>query len=518
MNNKIKRALISVSDKSGILEFARELSNLGIEILSTGGTFKYLTDNAISAIEVASVTEFPEILDGRVKTLHPKIHGGILAKKNDNNHMQQLDKHRIIPIDLVCVNLYPFAQTIQKPNCTLDDAIENIDIGGPAMVRSSSKNYQHVVIVTNPNDYKEVINQIKVHHDVDIITRLKLAQKAFSHTAYYDSLIAQYLQQQLSNEIIFGEELTIPLKLAQTLRYGENSHQMAAFYKDTTNITGLLASFKQLQGKELSYNNLADADTAFECVKQYHMPACVIVKHANPCGVAIASDILSAYKKALSSDPVSSFGGIIAFNREIDAKTAEEVSKLFVEVLIAPCYSNEAIYILSKKVNVRVLQIDITSNYNRLDYKRIGGGMLIQTPENKKLDIKDLRVVSKVAPSLDKLSDLEFAWSVTRFVKSNAIVLVKDGQTIGIGAGQMSRIDSSKIAMSKAIEFGFDITNSVASSDAFFPFRDNVDLLAKGGVVAIIQPGGSIKDSEVFQAADEHQIAMVLTGYRTFRH
>ena len=518
MVQHIKRALLSVSDKNGILDFATNLHQMGVEILSTGGTFKYLRDNSIPAIEVASVTEFPEILDGRVKTLHPKIHGGILAKRDDKTHNEQLVAHGITAIDLVCVNLYPFEAAINTPGCTFDDAIENIDIGGPAMIRASSKNHQHVVIVTNPADYPEIVNQISSTGEVNTVTRLQLAQKAFSHTAYYDSLISNYLAQQLSAEIVFPQQLTIPAKLVQTLRYGENSHQTAAFYKDSGNIDGLLASFIQLQGKELSYNNLADSDTAWECVKQFTTPACVIVKHANPCGVALGEDALSSYKKAFAGDPISSFGGIIAFNVPVDEKVAEAVSKQFVEVLIAPEYSDAAKVLLAKKTNVRVLEIKLDTSANRLDYKRIGGGILVQTPEHKILNPEELKVVSRQQPSLAMLTDLQFAWSVARFVKSNAIVLVKNGQTIGIGAGQMSRIDSSKIAMNKAKEYGFDVQGSVGSSDAFFPFRDNVDLLAAGGVAALIQPGGSIKDAEVFAAADELGMAMVLTGYRTFRH
>ncbi|MFN7094596.1 MAG: bifunctional phosphoribosylaminoimidazolecarboxamide formyltransferase/IMP cyclohydrolase, partial [Burkholderiales bacterium] len=505
-------------DKNGILEFAQALQNLGVEILSTGGTYAYLLDNGITVTEVASVTNFPEILDGRVKTLHPNIHGGILAKRDDEEHLQEMEQHEIIGIDLVCVNLYPFEATITNPNCSFDQAMENIDIGGPAMIRASSKNHAHVVIVTNPKDYSAVVNEIRLQGDVSAKTRLVLAQQAFSHTAYYDSLISNYLNQQLTDPSNFNAELTIPAKLVQNLRYGENAHQVAAFYKDSGNIDGLLASFRQLQGKELSYNNLADADTAWECVKQFQDPACVIVKHANPCGVAIATDAISSYIKAFAADPISSFGGIIAFNSVVDLATAAEVSKQFLEVLIAPNYTAEALAILAKKPNVRILQINLTIQHNHFEYKRIGGGLLVQSPENKLLDPATLKTVTKLQPDAVMLQDLKFAWQVARFVKSNAIVLVKNQQTIGIGAGQMSRIDSSKIALTKAREFGFDAVGAVCASDAFFPFRDNVDLLAAGGVKAIIQPGGSIKDDEVFFAANELNLAMVLTGYRTFRH
>jgi phosphoribosylaminoimidazolecarboxamide formyltransferase/IMP cyclohydrolase len=515
----IKRALISVSDKSGILEFARALDKLKVEILSTGGTYEYLLKNNVPATSVANITKFPEILDGRVKTLHPNIHGAILAKRDDRDHIAQLERHDITEIDLVCVNLYPFEKTVAKLDCTFHDAIENIDIGGPAMIRASSKNHQHVVIVTNPNDYSHIISELQQHKDISGKHRLQLAYKAFSHTAYYDSIISQYLGTQLSDTAKFSTEMTIPLHLVQTLRYGENSHQHAAFYRDSGEIGGLLASCKQLQGKELSYNNLADTDTAWECVKQFTDASCVIVKHANPCGVAIASNSLDAYKKANASDPVSSFGGIIAFNKTVDANTAEAVSAQFIEVLVAPGYTPDALEILAKKPNVRVLEIKLTHDeHNRFDYKRIGGGILVQSMENKVLDKNQLKIATKIHPGEEMIGDLEFAWAVARFVKSNAIVLVKDKQTIGIGAGQMSRIDSSKLAMSKAREYGFDPTGSACASDAFFPFRDNVDILASGGVKAIIQPGGSIKDNEIFSAADELNIAMVLTGYRVFRH
>ena len=516
MGQRIQRALISVSNKNGVLELAKGLHQLGVEILSTGGTYKYLQENSLPVIEVASITNFPEILDGRVKTLHPQIHGAILAKRDDNEHMQQLQTHNITPIDLVCVNLYPFEATINQPNCTFINAIENIDIGGPAMLRAASKNHQHVAVITNPDSYNNILEQIKTTGNVNAVTRLELARSAFAHTSYYDSLISSYLSQQLPSA--FPNELTIPAKLAQVLRYGENSHQDAAFYKDSGNITGLLASFEQIQGKELSYNNLADADTAWECVKQFMSPACVIVKHANPCGVAISNDALSSYNKAFSGDPISSFGGIIAFNVPVAADTAEAISKQFCEVLIAPAYTHEALAIFAKKPNVRVLTIAHGNGVNKFDYKRIGGGILVQTPESKILDLDKLNIVSKKSPDASILSDMEFAWSVARFIKSNAIVLVRNCQTIGIGAGQMSRIDSSKLAMTKAKEFGFDVAGCVAASDAFFPFRDNVDLLAGSGVAAIIQPGGSIKDSEVFAAADEHNVIMALTGYRTFRH
>ena len=515
----IKRALISVSDKTGVLGFALELQKLGVEIISTGGTYRYLSDNGVNVQEVADITKFPEILDGRVKTLHPMIHGGILAKRDNESHKEQMIEHGITGIDLVCVNLYPFEATINEDSVQLDEAIENIDIGGPAMIRASAKNYNHVVILTSCCDYIEIVSELKLTGNVKADTRIKLAQKAFSHTSYYDGIIANYFHEHLVSDVKeFNEEITIPARLVQKLRYGENPHQDAAFYKDVGNINGLLASFKQLQGKDLSYNNLVDSDTAWECVRQFNDIACVIVKHANPCGVALGVSAIEAYRKAVASDPVSSFGGIIAFNCMVDVETANELTKQFIEVLIAPEYDIEALSILSKKVNVRVLQINLSKKANTLDYKRIGGGVLIQTPENKNLSFDELVQVSNKTPTQGEKENLLFAWNIARFVKSNAIVLVKDKQTIGIGAGQMSRIDSTKIALTKAHDFGFDVKGCVCASDAFFPFRDNVDLLANFEVSAIIHPGGSIKDKEVFGAADEKDMAMVLTKFRAFRH
>jgi phosphoribosylaminoimidazolecarboxamide formyltransferase/IMP cyclohydrolase len=518
MSISIKRALVSVSNKQGIVEFARELSQLGVEIISTGGTYKHLRDNGISVNEVSSVTNFPEILDGRVKTLHPKVHGGILANRSDDKHNRQLQEHQIECIDLVCVNLYPFEETINQPNCQLKDAIENIDIGGPTMIRAAAKNCQHVVVVTNPDKYTQVLYELKQTKQVSDKTRLSLAREAFEHTAYYDSIISQYLKLQQESVPTFSDTLTIAAKLVQKLRYGENSHQSAAFYRDSGSIKGLLASFEMLQGKELSYNNLADSDTAWECVKQFSAPTCVIVKHANPCGVAIASDVLSSYKRALAGDPVSSFGGIIAFNQVVDEQTALEIAKQFIEVIIAPGFTSVALQVFAKKPNIRVLQIALSNSANCLDYKRVGGGILVQTPENKHLYANDLKQVSKKSPTSLEIDDLLFAWNVVRFIKSNAIVLVKDKQVIGIGAGQMSRIDSTNIAVTKASKFGFDVAGSVCASDAFFPFRDNVDLLAQHKVSAIIHPGGSIKDTEVFTASDEANMAMLTTSVRCFRH
>jgi phosphoribosylaminoimidazolecarboxamide formyltransferase/IMP cyclohydrolase len=516
MSQTVKYALISVSDKTNLIVFAQGLIQQQFKILSTGGTYKHLSENNIAAIEVASVTNFPEILDGRVKTLHPKIHGGILAKKDDKRHQEQLKQHNINAIDLVCVNLYPFENTINQANCTFNAAIENIDIGGPTMIRAAAKNHESVIVVTDYNDYDSILQQLHEHNNIASSTRIELAQKAFAHTAYYDSLISNYLSKFIPFK--FNQEFTFNGKLSQVLRYGENSHQQSAFYKDSGNLSGLLSSFEQIQGKELSYNNLADADTAWECVKQFTQPSCVIVKHANPCGVASSDSAFNCYKKAYASDTISSFGGIIAFNVEVDKNTILEVCKQFCELLIAPNFTADAIAAIKSKPNIRVLKISLGGATNKFEYKRIGGGLLVQTPENKSLHVEDIKIVSNVHPNQAMMDDMLFAWKVARFVKSNAIVLVKNNQTIGIGAGQMSRIDSTKIAMNKAQEFGFTVAGSAAASDAFFPFRDNVDLLAKGGVTAIIQPGGSVKDQEVLKACNEHNIAMILSGYRAFRH
>lgn len=521
MLDSIKRALISVSDKTGVVDFAKSLESLGVEIISTGGTYQHLIKHNIKVREVSTITNFPEMLDGRVKTLHPNIHGAILAKRENGSHQEQLALHHITPIDLVCVNLYPFEQTIANPECTLQDAIENIDIGGPAMIRSSAKNYAHVVVVTSPGDYFAITERLAKEKDLTHAYRLELAQKAFSHTAYYDSIISNYLTKELikiESKPIFPNTINIPANLVQTLRYGENSHQQAAFYRDSGDINGLLASLVQLQGKELSYNNLVDADTAWECVKQFMLPACVIVKHANPCAVALGYDVIESYTKAETSDPVSSFGGIVALNQLVSADLAHLFTKKFLEVVIAPNYTEDALKILSAKPNLRVLQIKLTNAQNQFEYKRVGGGLLVQTPEYKMITAEMLKVVTQQEYDKTMLNDALFAWMVARFVKSNAIVLVKNGQTIGIGAGQMSRIDATKIATSKAHEFGFEVVGAICASDAFFPFRDNIDLLASMGIKIIIQPGGSIKDNEVIAAADEHGISMLFTGYRVFRH
>lgn len=521
----VKRALISLSDKTGVVEFAQILHQLGIEILSTGGTAKLLADADIPVIEVANYTGFPEMLDGRVKTLHPKIHGGILGRRDVHEHLEKMAEHGIGHIDLVCVNLYPFAATIAKTGCTLEEAIENIDIGGPAMVRSAAKNWKHVAIVTDNNDFNLITKELLQSQSLSDKTRFNLAKKAFNHTAQYDGMISNYLSS-LSDDIltgepqvnIFPEQFNQSWVKIQDMRYGENPHQEAAFYRDIYPATGSLSAYTQLQGKSLSYNNIADADTAWEAVKSFAQPACVIVKHANPCGVAIADNILNAYKLAFATDTTSAFGGIIAFNREVNAQTVEAVTEQFLEVLIAPQFTEEAKKLIANKKNVRVLEIPLQSQANRFELKRVGGGLLIQTPDTHQIHHDYLRVVSKRQPTEQEWQDLLFVWNVAKYVKSNAIVFGKNGQTYGIGAGQMSRVDSTRIAARKAQDAGFSLIGACAASDAFFPFRDGVDVIAEQGIKAIIHPGGSIRDEEIFAAADEHDIAMVLTGIRHFRH
>ena len=518
----IKQALLSVSDKTGLLDFAKGLAGLGVKLLSTGGTAKLLQDAGLPVTEVAEYTGFPEMLDGRVKTLHPKVHGGILARRDLPAHVDAIGHAGIPTIDLVVVNLYPFTQTIARADCTLAEAIENIDIGGPAMVRSAAKNYQHVAIVTDPADYPALLAEMAASGGgVGAETRFKLAQKAFSHTAAYDGAISNYLTARAPDGASgrsFPERLNVQFELAQELRYGENPHQRAAFYRDSTPAAGTLAGYRQLQGKELSYNNIADADAAWECVRTFDETACVIVKHANPCGVAVAEAPREAYSKAFGTDPTSAFGGIIAFNREVDEAAAQAVAQQFVEVVIAPRFSAAAAAVFAAKANVRVLEIPGGRDSNALDYKRVGGGLLVQTPDALNVGRADLKVVTKVAPNAEQLADLLFAWRVAKFVKSNAIVFCGDGRTLGVGAGQMSRVDSARIASIKAQNAGLTLAGSAVASDAFFPFRDGVDVVAQAGARAIIQPGGSVRDAEVIAAADEQGIAMVFTGARHFRH
>ena len=527
----LRRALISVSDKSGIVEFAQKLHQQGVEILSTGGTYKLLIDNKVPAIEVSDYTGFPEMMDGRVKTLHPKIHGGILGRRGQDDSV--MAEHNIGPIDLVVVNLYPFAETVAKPDCHLALAIENIDIGGPTMVRSAAKNHAHVGIVVNTADYQAVLNDLKEHKGLRYKTRFNLALKAFEHTAAYDGMIANYLGtiNQEANELSVEDRVAFPRTFntqftkAQDMRYGENPHQKAAFYVENNPAEASIATAKQLQGKELSYNNVADTDAALECVKSFTKPACVIVKHANPCGVAVVPEedggIRKAYDLAFATDTESAFGGIIAFNRELDAATAQAiVDQQFVEVIIAPKISAEAIEIVAAKKNVRLLETGEWhgERAHGFDYKRVNGGLLVQDRDTGMIGIDDLKVVTKRAPTEQELHDLIFAWKVAKFVKSNAIIYAKDRQTIGVGAGQMSRVNSARIAAIKADQAGLEVQGAVMASDAFFPFRDGIDNAAEVGIKAVIQPGGSIRDEEVIAAADEAGIAMVFTGMRHFRH
>src|SRR5690554_3388601 len=522
----LRRALISVSDKTGIVEFAQSLNEKGVEILSTGGTYQLLIDNKIPAIEVSDYTGFPEMMDGRVKTLHPKIHGGILGRRGQDDAV--MAEHGIGRIDLVVVNLYPFKETIAKPDCTLADAVENIDIGGPTMVRSAAKNHAHVGIVTNPSDYDQVLAELAANNgELTLEFRFDLAIKAFEHTAAYDSAIANHFGKLVGNgSANFPRTINLNFNKVQDLRYGENPHQNSAFYIEESSATNPLdasiSTARQLQGKELSYNNIADTDAALECVKSFVKPACVIVKHANPCGVAVSLDgIAAAYELAFQTDPESAFGGIIAFNRELDAATAQLiVDRQFVEVIIAPSASKEALAITASKQNVRVLECGQWSSERiaGFDYKRVNGGLLVQDRDNGMITASDLKVVSKRVPTEAEMHDLIFAWKVAKFVKSNAIVYAKNRQTVGVGAGQMSRINSARIAAIKAEHAGLAVSGAVMASDAFFPFRDGIDNAASNGISCVIQPGGSMRDAEVIAAADEHNMAMVFTGMRHFRH
>jgi len=517
---KIKRALISVSDKKGIIDFAKTLIKFNVEILSTGGTAKLFAENNIPVIEVSDYTGFPEMLDGRVKTLHPKIHGGILGKRDDEKHLQTMNKFNIPLIDLVVVNLYPFEATISKENCQLSEAIENIDIGGPAMIRSSAKNYNGVAVVTEVSDYKMIEDALKQNDGaLNLECRFNLAKKAFEHTAKYDSAISNYLNGLDTNRnVTYPNKLNLAFNKKMDLRYGENPHQSASFYVDEIINKGSLASFKQLQGKELSYNNLNDADTAWECVKSFKLPSCVIVKHANPCGVGSSKDLLDAYKNAFLTDPTSAFGGIIACNTPLDKNTASQIITQFVEVVIAPSYEAESLKIFESKPNIRLLEVTLDNNFNAFELKKIGGGLLVQSPDNFNIDINHCKIVSKLKPNQEQMDDMLFAWRIAKYVKSNAIVFCKNNRTLGIGAGQMSRVDSTKVASIKAQNANLDLTNSVVASDAFFPFRDGIDVLAAAGAKCVIQPGGSLRDEEVISAADELGLVMLFTGYRHFRH
>jgi len=517
------QALISVSDKTGVVEFARELHALGCALLSTGGTARLLADAGLPVTEVAEHTGFPEMLDGRVKTLHPKIHGGLLARRDVPAHMAALKQHGIATIDLLVVNLYPFEATVAKPGCTLDDAIENIDIGGPAMVRSAAKNWKDVAVLTDASQYPQVLAELKSAGAVSEATKFALSVAAFNRISNYDAAISDYLSslQDDGTRSEYPAQSNGRFVKLQDLRYGENPHQTAAFYRDLDPAPGSLVTATQLQGKELSYNNIADADAAWECVKGFDTPACVIVKHANPCGVALGADATEAYTKALKTDPTSAFGGIIAFNCELDATGAALVAKQFLELLIAPAFTPEALLVLAAKRNVRVLQIALPAagrGRNAYDMKRVGSGLLIQTADNHEIDPAELKVPTRKQPTPDQLADLLFAWKVAKYVKSNAIVFCGGGMTLGVGAGQMSRVDSARIASIKAENAGLSLKGSAVASDAFFPFRDGLDVVCDAGATSVIQPGGSMRDNEVIAAADERGIAMVLTGVRHFRH
>ncbi|PZO11128.1 MAG: bifunctional phosphoribosylaminoimidazolecarboxamide formyltransferase/inosine monophosphate cyclohydrolase [Burkholderiales bacterium] len=527
------RALISVSDKTGIVELAQSLHSLGVSLISTGGTAKLLAEQGLPVTEVAEVTDFPEMLDGRVKTLHPKVHGGLLARRDMPEHMAALKTHGIDTIDLLIVNLYPFEATVAKPGCTLDDAIENIDIGGPAMVRSAAKNWKDVAVLTDAAQYAGVIDELKTSGKVSDATRFALSVAAFNRISNYDGAISDYL-----SSITYDAAAAVPARSEypaqangrfvklQDLRYGENPHQTAAFYRDLHPAPGSLVTAKQLQGKELSYNNIADADAAWECVKSFDVPACAIVKHANPCGVAVGKDALEAYSKAFQTDPTSAFGGIIALNRVLDGAGALAISKQFVEVLMAPGYTPEALEVFKAKANVRVLEIALPpggptawdKGLNLTDIKRVGSGLLMQSADNHVLTRADLKVVTKLQPTEQQLDDLMFAWTVAKFVKSNAIVFCKDGMTMGVGAGQMSRLDSARIASIKAGHAKLSLQGTAVASDAFFPFRDGLDVVVDAGASCVIQPGGSMRDQEVIDAADERGVVMVTTGVRHFRH
>ena len=513
----VRRALVSVSDKRGLIPFVSGLAELGIEVLSTGGTCRQLREAGLDVIEVSEKTGFPEIMDGRVKTLHPVIHGGLLGRRGTDESV--MDEHGIEPIDLLVVNLYPFEQTIARKDATIDEAIENIDIGGPAMIRAASKNHDGVAVIVEPDDYETVLDDLQ-NDNLSLESRRRLAAKAYAHTASYDTAITGYLSRSLGDDTL-GQRFLYSGSLSEKLRYGENPHQDAAFYIDQQAPVGSLAAAKQLQGKALSYNNIADSDAALECVKQFTNPACVIVKHANPCGVAVADNILDAYEKAFKTDPTSAFGGIIAFNRALDAGTAAAiVEKQFVEVIVAPAIDADAADIVATKKNVRVLKTGAWPNSSTAGYefKKVSGGLLVQNTDLGLITADDLKVVTKLAPTAPQIQDMLFAWTVVKYVKSNAIIFCKDNMTIGVGAGQMSRVYSTKIAAIKAADEGLEIKGSVMASDAFFPFRDGIDAAAATGISAIIQPGGSMRDDEVIQAANEHGLAMVFTGMRHFRH
>ncbi|MFZ9481039.1 MAG: bifunctional phosphoribosylaminoimidazolecarboxamide formyltransferase/IMP cyclohydrolase [Burkholderiaceae bacterium] len=534
----IGRALLSVSDKTGIVEFAQALAQRGVTLLSTGGTAALLTRHGLTVTPVDAITRFPEMLDGRVKTLHPAVHAGLLARRDSPGHMQALADAGFETIDLLVVNLYPFRETLARPGASYEDVIENIDIGGPAMLRAGAKNHDGVAVVVDPSDYADLLAEMDAQaNTLGWPTRQRLAKKVFAHTSAYDGAISNFLNAlepvdcdakaagcmppAPSSANAYPQVLSIQVQKVQDMRYGENPHQSAAFYKDAQTITGTLANYTQLQGKELSYNNIADSDAAWSCVRSFSAPACVIVKHANPCGVAVGTDALHAYQKAFKTDPTSAFGGILAFNTELSAAAAQEVAKQFAEVIIAPGFHPDALQVLATKTNLRLLQLPLGDDgaiASGQDVKRVSGGLLVQTPDRNTLSHDQLKVVTTLVPTPQQLEDLLFAWKVCTWVKSNAIVFCGNGMTLGVGAGQMSRIDSARIAGIKAQHAGLDLKGSAVASDAFFPFRDGLDAVADVGATCVIQPGGSVRDDEVIAAANERGIAMVFTGMRHFRH
>ncbi len=517
---KIKRAIVSVSDKSEVVSFAKGLAQMGVEILSTGGTAKTLREQGISVMDISDYTGFPEMLDGRVKTLHPKVHGGLLGQRSKKEHVKKMEEHGILPIDLVAVNLYPFEATIAKKDCSLEEAIENIDIGGPTMLRSSAKNYPDVTVVVDPSDYEPILSELKAKGEISLETNFRLAKKVFQHTARYDGAISNYLGQIEKDKKAceFPETYTFQVRKVQELRYGENPHQKAAFYRESLITEPSVSNGVQLQGKELSFNNILDIDSAYETVKEFEEAATVIIKHNNPCGVAISTTLADAYRKARECDPVSAFGGVVGFNRVVDKETAKEMAEIFLEAIIAPGIDPEAMEILKKKKDLRILKTPpLTGSYSQggFDLRKVVGGLLVQDRDLGKVPMENWKVVTKRRPTEAEKKAMAFGWKVAKHVKSNAIVLVREDRTIGIGAGQMSRVDSTRLAVMKARS---STKGTVLASDAMFPFRDGVDTGAESGATAIIQPGGSIRDDEVIAAADEHNIAMVFTGMRHFRH
>ena len=515
---KIKRALISVSNKKNLINFAKELSkNLGIEIISTGGTRKVLLDAGIDAKQVSEITKFPEMLDGRVKTLHPLIHGGILGIKDNPSHMEQMKKYKIQSIDMVVVNLYPFEATISKPNVKIDEAIENIDIGGPTLIRSAAKNHNYVAVITNPDKYESIIKELKENNgELSLNTRKILALEAFSHTARYDSIISNYLHSKFKPDVKFPDLLSITMKKIQDLRYGENPHQKAAFYQELNINYPSIVNATQLGGKELSYNNLFDMNAAIEMVKDFEEPCCAVIKHTNPCGIAIGINLLDVYIRARQVDPMSAFGSIVTFNRKLNAETASEIIKTFVEAVVAPDFDEKAIKILQQKKNLRIIDLkSIQRRTEQMDWKKIDSGLLIQEKDEKIVSRNEFKVMSKKKPDESQLKALDFAWKVVKHVKSNAIIISKEKEAVGVGAGQMSRVDAVELAIKKG---GDKVKGCVLASDAFFPFRDSIDAAAKAGITAIIEPGGSIRDEEVIKAADEVGLVLIFTGFRCFKH